>query len=76
MTIDNNRIAGAIYYDANVRFKITDKIESFLVVDNILNTDPVQIGIGPAISAAPLSVNQSLYDTMGRVFRVGVRVGL
>jgi outer membrane receptor protein involved in Fe transport len=73
MTIDNNQIPGAIYFDANVTIKLRDNIEAFLVVDNILNKDPVQIGIGPAISGAPLSVNQSLYDTLGRVFRVGAR---
>jgi outer membrane receptor protein involved in Fe transport len=73
MTIDNNQIPGAIYFDANVTLKLKDNVEAFLVVDNILNKDPVQIGIGPTIGGAPLSVNQSLYDTMGRVFRVGAR---
>lgn len=75
-TIDNNSIPGAIYFDANVTLKITPKVESFLVVDNLLNTDPVQIGIGPSVGGAPLSVNQSLYDTLGRVFRVGLRFKL
>jgi len=73
MTIDNNHIPGAIYFDVNTTFKFKEGLEAFVVVDNILNTDPVQIGVGPNVGGSPIPLNQSLYDTLGRVFRVGVR---
>jgi outer membrane receptor protein involved in Fe transport len=76
MTIDNNRIAGATYFDANATVKLFGDIEAFLAVDNILNKDPVQVAPGPVFAGAPISVNPALYDTLGRTFRFGFRFRL
>lgn len=73
MTINNNHVPGAIYFDSNVTVKLPSQIEAFLAVDNILNKDPVQVAFGPSIGSAPLSVNPLLYDVLGRTFRVGLR---
>jgi len=74
MTIENNHIPGATYFDADIHYKIRPEVEVFMSVNNLLNTDPVMIAYGPAIGAAPLSVNASGYDILGRTFRWGVRV--
>ncbi|WP_157220435.1 TonB-dependent receptor domain-containing protein [Flavisphingomonas formosensis] len=72
-TINDNHLPGAIYFDTNISAKLTKQVEAFLSVDNILNKDPAQVAFGPAIGAAPLSVNPLLYDLLGRSFRIGVR---
>ena len=44
------------------------------MVREVLDTDPVLVGnepIGNNLSACP-QTNRSLYDTLGRVFRIGV----
>lgn len=73
MTIDNNRLPGAIYFDTNVTIKLPNNIDAFFAVDNLLDKDPAQVAYGPNLGAAPLSVNAALYDTLGRTFRAGVR---
>lgn len=73
MTINNNHIPGAIYFDASGSVKLTPQLEAFVSVDNILNRDPEQVAFGPSVGAAPLSVNPLLYDVLGRNFRFGVR---
>jgi len=67
---------GAIYFDANITFKISRNIEAFFAVDNIANKSPYQMPYGPSIGANPLSVNTVLYDVLGRNFRTGVRFRL
>ena len=76
MTINNNRLPGAIYLDTNITIKLPHNVESFLAVDNILDRDPAQVAFGTSIGGAPLSVNPLLYDVLGRTFRVGVRFKL
>ncbi|WP_198283238.1 TonB-dependent receptor plug domain-containing protein [Sphingomonas sp. PAMC 26617] len=73
MTIENNRIPGAFYMDADIHYKLRKQVDLFMSVNNVFNTDPVMIAYGPAIGAAPLSVNGSAYDILGRTFRWGVR---
>ena len=77
-TIDNNHIAGALYGDASVTYKLSigdaGQAEAFLNVRNLLNSDP-------AVAARAVTgnnffeplTNLSDYDVLGRVFRAGVR---
>ena len=76
MTINNNRLPGAVYFDANITIKLPRNIEAFLAIDNIANKDPAQMAFGTSIGAAPLSVNPLLYDVLGRTFRAGFRFKL
>jgi len=69
-TIDFNRMKGAFYFDVGGSLNITDNISSYFKVDNLFDHDP---------AAAPqtntgLDVNPALYDTLGRTYRVGVRL--
>lgn len=76
-TINNNRIAGAFYVDANLTYKFSiagERSEAFFNVSNLFNKDPAIVGQGPDGSAPSIpATNQSLYDLLGRTFRVGVR---
>ncbi len=73
MTINNNRLPGAIYFDGNFTLKVRQGLDAFLAVDNIGNRDPAQVAFGPALGSAPLSINPLLYDVLGRTFRAGIR---
>jgi outer membrane receptor protein involved in Fe transport len=73
MTINDNRLPGAIYFDTNIMVKLPHQIEAYLSVDNLLDKDPAQIAFGTNVSAAPLSVNPLLYDVLGRTLRLGLR---
>ena len=80
-TINDNSIAGQWYLDASLthRFAVADsKAEVFLYVRNLLNSDPVLVGNGPTGNNTPAypQTNRSIYDVLGRVFRVGLRFEL
>jgi hypothetical protein len=77
-TINDNSLPGAFYLDASVAYKMqwaaTD-IETFFSVTNLTNKDPAMVPLGPAgISYAQTPTNPGLYDILGRVYRVGVRM--
>ncbi|WP_375394878.1 TonB-dependent receptor domain-containing protein, partial [uncultured Sphingomonas sp.] len=77
-TINDNNIAGSTLFDASVSVKIKaaghDGDLTF-IVNNLLNKDPVLIGNGPDGNNVPAyaQTNRSLYDVLGRVFRVAVK---
>ena len=72
-TIDDNHLPGALYFDTTINYKLSHQSEVFLAVDNLANRPPVMVAYGPSIGAAPLSINPVIYDTLGRVFRMGFR---
>ena len=48
--------------------------EAFLNIRNIMNTDPVIVHQGPGGSTfLTTTTSREVYDSLGRVFRVGVR---
>ncbi len=74
-TLADNHIPGATYFDLALIFKLRDlggSGEFFLNVDNVFNRDPVNVPPqGQQFAIA--GVNATLYDTLGREFRAGVR---
>jgi len=79
VTINNNQIPGAVYLDASVSVKIKPAGHDgtvTLVVNNLAGTDPVLVGNGPSGNNVPAysQTNRSLYDVMGRTFRIAARV--
>lgn len=78
VTVDNNHVPGATYIDFNIGYKIpigeTSQNEVFLNVRNITNKDPVIVYRGPGGTSYDFPpTNSGLYDTLGRVFRLGMR---
>lgn len=79
-TINDNRIEGAFYLDANLtyefgRFANGLDMEVFLSVRNLTDKDPALVAQGPGgIAFLTQPANPTLYDTLGRVFRAGVRI--
>lgn len=60
-TYNFNRIPGAVYVDVGGSYKLTDQIEIYGKVDNLLN------------HRAPPFGGSSLYDVIGRMYRLGIR---
>ena len=79
-TINTNRIEGAFYVDASVYQGVSmgsSELTLFLSVSNLFDKDPPVVGSGPAGSAyATPATNQSLFDLLGRTFRIGARIEL
>jgi len=77
-TVNNNRIKGALYWDLGGSYKLTPDEDDFasevyFKIDNVMNVDPpiaASAGINPYLVR---SLNASLYDTLGRFYRVGFR---
>jgi len=67
-TIDNNQLPGKFYMDLSFRYRVKvsglDTADIFLTVENLANNNP---------DFALLSQSPGIYDTLGRVFRAGVR---
>jgi hypothetical protein len=77
-TINNNHMDGAFYLDIGGSYNIVKSDNGLLAqvyfkVDNVANLDPVP---NPQFGSLPISngANPVLYDTLGRLFRIGVRV--
>jgi iron complex outermembrane receptor protein len=78
-TTNENDIDSAFYLDASATYAFTvgpAEAEAFLSIRNLLNTDPERVGNGQDGNNTPAypQTNRVLYDTMGRVFRLGVRM--
>lgn len=73
--IDNNTIKGARYFDLGGTYRISGdrqrNIEAYFKVDNLFDKNP-PVAAGNVSSA--LQTNPTLYDVLGRAYRIGVRV--
>jgi outer membrane receptor protein involved in Fe transport len=79
-TVSNNHVDGAVYFDTSITYKIGHRseigsdIDLFLNVRNLFNKDPAVVSDGPGgFSFDHAQVNANFYDTLGRVFRAGLR---
>ncbi|QHD68431.1 TonB-dependent receptor [Sphingobium yanoikuyae] len=68
-TIDYNKMKGAFYVDIGATFKFSDRVSLYGKVDNLFDKDPVA---SPQTNTG-LDINPALYDTLGRIYRAGVR---
>ncbi|MCC2977060.1 TonB-dependent receptor [Sphingomonas sp. PL-96] len=79
-TISDNHLPGAFYVDAYISQKVkiaAANTEFFLQVGNLFNRDPALVGSGPSDTSSPdPGTNRSLYDFLGRTFRLGLRFDL
>ncbi|MBB5733489.1 outer membrane receptor protein involved in Fe transport [Altererythrobacter atlanticus] len=77
-TINTNHIDGAFYVDGSVYYDVDlgpAETTLFFAVSNLLDKDPPVVASGPAGSAyATPATNQSLYNLLGRTFRIGAEI--
>jgi outer membrane receptor protein involved in Fe transport len=61
-TVDHNRLPGAFYLDLGGRYEFSQGAEAYFKVDNAFDKSPPPYG------------SPSIYDWLGRIYRVGVRM--
>ena len=76
-----NSIDGAFYMDVSTSYDFSAfgvDTTTFLSIKNIFNTDPALVAGGPDGNNTPAypETNRNLYDYLGRIYRIGVRVNL
>ena len=53
---------------------LNDHWTVYAQIDNLLNQDPLQVSHTTAFNPANNGTNPTLYDTVGRMFHIGVRI--
>jgi len=77
-TISNNYAKGAFYVDLSVDYRMNDNVNLYFAVANVANLDPSMmdnISLSGASFVRHMN-NPTLYDTIGRNFRAGIRFKL
>ncbi len=69
-SVSDNTIDSAFVLDFNLAYQVTDEVEVFGVINNVLNSDP------PLAASAQGATNQVYYDPIGRYFKMGVKIRL
>jgi len=70
---DQNHVNGRAYVDLSAAYQITDNIEVYGKIDNLLNNAPP---ILPNNIVQPTVANSQMYDKIGRFYVAGVRFRL
>jgi len=73
-SINNNHVAGAVYVNLGARYRLpltkSGSLEIFAAIQNLLNRDP------PVAPSNQGSSNLILFDPLGRLYRIGLRMEL
>ncbi|HWM62281.1 MAG TPA: TonB-dependent receptor, partial [Rhizomicrobium sp.] len=64
-TINFDKVDAILYLDVGANWNVSDKTQLYAKVDNAANTRPPDTGLDRS--------NNTLYDVIGRMYRVGVR---
>ncbi|GGY59478.1 TonB-dependent receptor plug domain-containing protein [Pseudoduganella albidiflava] len=68
-TIFDNKMKGATYVDFGGSYNFTKQLQAYFKIDNLADRDPE-----PAPQAnASFAINPTLYDVVGRTYRIGLR---
>lgn len=76
LSVDRNRIASRTYLDLSQTFVFPYHgvgLELFGVVENLLDDDPSIVASSGGNNYAGIGTDGSVFDTLGRTYRVGVR---
>jgi outer membrane receptor protein involved in Fe transport len=73
-TINNNHVDGVTYFDLNLSYEVFDQMgEVFFVTENLFNEPPPDIAGNPSSGFYGGQANRDYYDSLGRMYRAGVR---
>ena len=64
-TYNFDKVDAILYLDVGANWSVSDKTQLYAKIDNVANTPPPDTGSQNA--------NNTLYDVIGRMYRVGVR---
>lgn len=68
--VDDNSIPAIAYLDLRAAWRVTEKVQLYGALDNLMDTAPPSI---PSTGAGS-GTNQMVYDALGRTIRMGVRL--
>lgn len=74
--VDDNTVPQIGYLDLRGSYDLSDNITLFGAIDNVTNVDPPTVPAGPATGQSAYyftAVRGTVYDTIGRSYRAGVR---
>jgi iron complex outermembrane receptor protein len=75
LNVDNNEIPFVSYLDLRLSYKWNDNIQLYGAVDNVTNVPPpITPGTTNSQNFYDQGITDSVYDAIGRQFRIGVRV--
>lgn len=69
-TINDNHLDGALYIDVAGNWKLNETTSLYFKVNNMFDIDPEPI---PSSAPNNPATNPTVYDTLGRLYRIGVR---
>jgi iron complex outermembrane receptor protein len=74
--VDDNEVPMLAYTDLRASYQLTDKAQIFGAIDNLWDLDPPNIPVSQNNTASVFStaVRGDIYDTIGRSYRIGVRM--
>lgn len=64
-TINFNKVDSVLYFDLGANWNVSDKTQLYTKIDNLTNIRPPDVG--------GQNANNTLYDVIGRMYRIGVR---
>jgi iron complex outermembrane receptor protein len=70
---NNGNAPDRIYTDVTVGYKMFDKAEVFLTVNNLLNVQPPVLISGNGLGGLTFPTDKETYDVIGRYFTLGVK---
>ena len=74
LNVDDNSVPAVAYLDLRGAYKWTDNIQIYAAVDNVFDTPPPSIpSTQTASSFLYPAIRDDIYDSLGRMYRAGVR---
>ncbi|WP_439533045.1 TonB-dependent receptor domain-containing protein [Polymorphobacter sp.] len=77
LDVDDNSIPPIAYIDLRASYQLTEEVQLFGAVDNLLNTAPPNVAAGPTRGFSVTyfaPIRNDIYDAIGTSFRVGARL--
>jgi outer membrane receptor protein involved in Fe transport len=75
LQVDNNEIPFVAYLDLRLSYRWNDNIQLYGAVDNVTNVPPpITPGTSNSQNFYDQGITDSIYDAIGRQFRIGVRI--
>ncbi len=74
--VDDNAVPEIMYVDLRGSYKLDKNLQLYGAIDNLFNTPPPGVAIlaSQSNSSQSFGTDTSTYDTLGRMFRVGLRL--
>jgi len=74
LTFEGNRLAAEVYNDLQFRYEVTEELELYAGVNNVMDASPPLIGSPLPGSNTGVETSAAVYDVTGRFFYMGMNV--